>query len=866
NDTLKIIVKNIDNQPIDLTSIFFDNLESGLSQTYESNTVGLDSLGRYDFTHSVTYGRLRTFVNSGFAYSGNRAITLDQNRFNAPGNINYLTGTFNLSSYNVATTDVRLDFQFNNHGQPANADNRVWVRGNDTQPWIEAYSLDDNENPPGIYKKTSSIEISRFLSLNGQDFSPSFQVRWGQFGRLPATDKGLSAAGISAGYTFDDIRLYKAINDLQMLSIDTPITASCGLSNATVIKVSIRNSANATLTNIPVKYSINNGAWVTETIPSIAGNAIFQYTFTTAANMSALGYYNIQTVVDLSSDSFKENDTASTIIINSPIISTFPYLENFESGNGYWYSGGQNISWEYGTPNSSKINRAASGAKAWKTRLAGNYNDNELSYLYSPCFNISAMSAPALSFSVALDLEDCGNTLCDGVWIEYSADGNTWNKLGLSGSGTNWYNKIADQLWSLTNYTRWHVATIPLPLGYNTLHLRFVMQSDPATNYEGIAIDDIHIYDKAYSIYDSTTMNVPVTQTVSGTNWVNFINGGKIIAAINPNNQNLGVTKVLAYINATGVRHTTTQYYHDRNITIKPAIVYPTDSASIRFYFLDTETDSMIFANSCPSCNNVSSAYELGVSKYTDPDTSLENGTIADNNYGLWNFIPADKLIKVPYDKGYYAEFKVRDFSEFWLNNGSFANNIPLPVKLLDFNVQIQNANDVLTKWSVASESNVAYYDIELARGNNDLQTGHFTKIGQVQSAGNSTSLRNYNFTDLEADKFGIRFYRLKTVNLDGSYFYSPVRLVQFNEAVLWQVYPNPSNGLFKLVYQLNNTQTVTFRVIDAKGSVVKEYNLIGNGMPQKLTIDLSTNNFSSGVYLLQSDAALKKVFKLYKQ
>ena len=48
-----------------------------------------------------------------------------------------------------------------------------------------------------------------------------------------------------------------------------------------------------------------------------------------------------------------------------------------------------------------KINRAASGSKAWKTNLAGNYNDLEKSYLYSPCFDISGMTNPTLSFNVA---------------------------------------------------------------------------------------------------------------------------------------------------------------------------------------------------------------------------------------------------------------------------------------------------------------------------------------------------------------------------------------------------------------------------------------------------------------------------------
>ena len=859
NDTMVVLVRHVDNQPLNLASYFVDNIETAAAATYQKDTVALNGLDRYDFAQSTIYGRLRTFVNTGMAYSGSKALTLDADRYYPSGSASYLTGTFNLSNYNVITNDVRLDFRFNNHGQQPNASNKVWIRGNDAQAWIEIYDLDNNQDDPGHYKKSASIEIADLLASAGQSFGTSLQVRWGQWGQLPATDKENAA-----GYSFDDIRVYEVFNDLQMLSLDAPGHASCGLSNNTAIKISVRNSANTTLVSIPVRYRINGGSWVSETIPSIAGNTTIQYNFTTPANLAALGSYTIETLIDYSSDSFRENDTLRSTVINAPVINTFPYLQNFEGGAAFWYTDGKNSSWEYGTPSSNKINRAASGAKAWKTRLAGNYNDNELSYLYSPCFDITGMTNPTLSFSVAMDLEDCGVQLCDGAWVEYSTDGVTWVKLS-GGTGTNWYNKVADQLWSIQDNTRWHVATIPLPSGQSRLRIRFVMASDPATNREGIAIDDIHIYNNVNGIYNGVTMAAPVTQTVSGNNWIDFTSGGKLIASIQPNNQNMGATAVQAYLNAGAVRFTTSQYYHDRNLTIKPASTLLADSVTVRFYFLDTEVDSLVKATGCPSCSRPSSAYELGVSKYTDPDKSFENGSVNDDQQGVWTFLSPDNVAKVPFDKGYYAEFKVKDFSEFWLNNGGFGQSSPLPVKLLDFTAQIQNANDVLLKWKSGSENNVDRYEIELAAGNAELQAGHFVKIGEVASLGNTTSFRNYTFTDLQPDKFGPRYYRLKIVNLDGSFNYSPIRSVVFSDAILWQIYPNPSNGYFNLVYQLNANETIDARILDAKGSLVREYHRTGNSLVQKLSIDLLSS--ASGVYLLQINAAGKKqTFKLYKQ
>ena len=345
----------------------------------------------------MSVGRIRSFVNTGIAYSGSKALTLDEDRYYPAGNTNFLNGTFNLGTYNAATNDIRLDFQYKNHGQSPNANNKVWVRGDDLQPWISVYDLYNNQNDPVNYKLSSSLEVSDFLATNSQNFTSSFQIRWGQWGQIQAGDNETGN-----GYTFDDIRLYEVFNDLQMISIDTPVTASCVLNANTPVKVTVRNSANSTINNIPVQFRVDGGSIISEIIPAIAGNTSIQYLFTASADLSALGNHTVEVWVSFPADSYRNNDTSSVTITNSPIINSFPHLENFESGNGYWYAGGKRSSWEYGTPASNKIKSAASGTKAWKTRLAGNYNDLENSYLYSPCYDISGMTNPTLSFSVAL--------------------------------------------------------------------------------------------------------------------------------------------------------------------------------------------------------------------------------------------------------------------------------------------------------------------------------------------------------------------------------------------------------------------------------------------------------------------------------
>ncbi len=871
NNSLTTVFKQLTNAAINNAQLpWLDDLETAAEQTVTVDQMGLTGRDRYDFVNNGIYGQAKTFIHSGIAYSGSKAITLDQSRFVSGGSVDSLTATFNLATFNPATDDIRLDFRYKNHGQKSNAANKVWIRGTDTDSWIAVYDLYANQPAAdGSYKLSGSFELSDSLAAYGQTFSTSTQVRWGQWGEYLAADNFRAA-----GYTFDDIRIYKAVDDIQLVSVDTPYTVSCGLSATAPVKVTVRNTSNATINNIPVTLKVDGTVIANETITSIAASSTVPYTFAATANLSSSGNHTIQVWTALVSDTYKENDTVTHAVNNLPLVTSFPYLQNFETNNGSWYTGGTSSTWEYGTPVSPKINRAASGSKAWKTKIAGYYNDSELSYLYSPCFDLSAMTNPTLSFSLALDIEDCGAALCDAAWMEYSADGITWSKLGSFGQGTNWYNKnyAGNQLWSQQNYTNWHVATTALPASNNSkLRLRFVFNSDSGLDKDGIAVDDIHIYDNLYGMYIGGTMTTPVTQTInSGTNtWVNFLEGGKLVASVHPAGQEMGATEVKAYLHTGSVRWSSNQYYHNRNFTIQPAnsFLTLTDSVLVRVYFPDSETETLIAATGCSGCANPSTAYDLGVTKYSDPDNSYENGTIADNNQGVWSFVIPARASKVPFDKGYYAEFKVNNFSEFWLNTGGLSGSQPLPVELKQFAVRKLPQDIVLAEWVTASEFNVIKFEIEVARGNADFQSGRYARLGEVPSLGNSDREQRYQFTDAEPGKSGVRYYRLKITDNDGSVRYSAIRPLVFNNEIQWAVTPNPSNGQFSLNCQASPGENIIVKVYDTKGQLIYQHSSPASGYAQKLNIDLKAPAFPAGMYLLETGVGEKRrSFKLVKQ
>jgi hypothetical protein len=311
-------------------------------------------------------------VTSHVARSGSMAFTLDVSKATpyATTASNNLLGTFNLSNTPL-NSEVRLDFYYKQHGtaQVPHPQNKVWVRGSDADNWVAIYDLGANQPLyPGQYRQSASIEINDALLAAGQQFSASTQVRFGQYSLY-----GMADDNRFGGYTFDDVQLYLAANDAQLLSIDTPYLHSCGLGDAVPVRIVVRNSMAVPLSNIPVSFSVNGVAVASETIASVPANTNFTYTFLQKANLGTPGSYTIQASVNYPGDNVAQNNSYSVVVNNEPVVTSFPYLENFENGAAGYYAKGINSSWALGTPASRTIIIAASGTNVWKTNLAGTY-------------------------------------------------------------------------------------------------------------------------------------------------------------------------------------------------------------------------------------------------------------------------------------------------------------------------------------------------------------------------------------------------------------------------------------------------------------------------------------------------------------
>ncbi|GAA4031654.1 hypothetical protein GCM10022409_14860 [Hymenobacter glaciei] len=154
----------------------------------------------------------------------------------------------------------------------------------------------------------------------------------------------------------------------------------------------------------------------------------------------------------------------------------------------------------------------------------------------------------------------------------------------------------------------------------------------------------------------------------------------------------------------------------------------------------------------------------------------------------------------------------IADFSVWTLGNSTN----PLPVELAAFTATAENNTAVRLAWATASEKNSAWFEVERS-----LDGLSFERLGAVAAAGSSSSARSYELLDAKLPTgAALLYYRLKQVDANGTFAYSPVRSVALTGAAAGlALYPNPAhNGPTTLTGALPGTVVTVF---DALGRLV---------------------------------------------
>ncbi|WP_168674478.1 LamG-like jellyroll fold domain-containing protein, partial [Hymenobacter artigasi] len=154
----------------------------------------------------------------------------------------------------------------------------------------------------------------------------------------------------------------------------------------------------------------------------------------------------------------------------------------------------------------------------------------------------------------------------------------------------------------------------------------------------------------------------------------------------------------------------------------------------------------------------------------------------------------------------------ISDFSIWTL--GSKA--APLPVELSAFTATPAGASAVRLAWATASEKNSQAFEVERSADGT-----RFARIGTVAAAGSSSAPRSYALLDAQLPAgAALLYYRLRQVDRDGTFSYSPVRLAALKRAAAGlALYPNPSHGSTATLTGVEPGTLVT--VFDALGRPV---------------------------------------------
>jgi hypothetical protein len=191
-----------------------------------------------------------------------------------------------------------------------------------------------------------------------------------------------------------------------------------------------------------------------------------------------------------------------------------------------------------------------------------------------------------------------------------------------------------------------------------------------------------------------------------------------------------------------------------------------------------------------------------------------------------------------------------------------FSPFVPLPVSLINFNATLINKKIALN-WSTATETNNDRFEIERS-----VDGINFNKIGQVKGKGNSMLITDYNYDDDVKGINGSIFYRLKQIDLDEKFAYSPIKSVTITaEKILVNIGPNPFIDQIKINVNANKAGKMVIRLLNNNGQAVITAKYATKQGVNELKLN-SLSNLPKGLYTLELtdvEGNNSKIYKLIK-
>lgn len=218
--------------------------------------------------------------------------------------------------------------------------------------WVEILKNEIDNGRPVIYAGWEPmLMLGHAFVCDGYDASDYVHLNWGEDGNGNAYFLLPEIAFPANNMIIRNI--FPALDcDVKMSQITAPFAHT--FTEPAAIRVIVENYSNNPLTDIPITYSVNNSTPVTETITAtIDAHGSYEFEFSTLYDFSQNSgmLYNVKVYSELDCDTYHDNDTTVTNILNVSCAS-IPYSTGFdpnESRDGWLFEDANNdgVSWSF---------------------------------------------------------------------------------------------------------------------------------------------------------------------------------------------------------------------------------------------------------------------------------------------------------------------------------------------------------------------------------------------------------------------------------------------------------------------------------------------------------------------------------------
>jgi len=465
------------------------------------------------------------------------------------------------------------------------------------------------------------------------------------------------------------------------------------------------------------------------------------------------------------------------------------------------------------------------------------YNNSEYSWIESPCFDLSVLSAPLININMRYDTD----YKADGVFIMYTTDnGVTWRKLGDVSQGSNWYNggdvlgfsSVASGIndtrkgWSgksedfveaklSLSFIKDSIANSPTtPVRFRIV---FATNADNPAGlpFTGVAVDRVVILDKNHKVFLEHFTNTTGAEH-QDTGWSNFVN--------DPTAKN-----DLIYVQY----HTT----------------YPTGDA--------------IGQASRPESNARTLHYAVPKPPYTVIDGRTEPGKML---YRNWDWKNTNSIAY-----NYYLQRSL-EATKFNFGNATFAGGtggqpLKISVDVIRTSAPADMKNSMIAHVMIVEDVVQGTYKNVVrkmlpnpagTRMEGAWANGEIRKLEASWQPKNAAAANTYSMVVFIADELTKEIYQVEKYPINQAVETSTAGKMVTLSAEEINLYPNPTSSDITIVLPETPKEKVVWRMYDALGREVEG----GSGISDNAIFRINTQNCNKGIYIVELATSEWKVRK----